>query len=165
MFALDKQTLISIGIQFLNACILAAALSFFLYKPVRKFLLNRASGIKDQLNVAGKARSDADEMKLKYEKRMEMAESERIKILESAQADAAQKCEKMLNDAKKEISEMKARAEADIQKERERANDENTKQIIEIAAVMAEKFVAVSLDDDARNRIFDETIKEIGGLI
>jgi F-type H+-transporting ATPase subunit b len=50
VFGLDTQTLISIGIQLLNAIILALALTFILYKPVKRFLQKRTEMIQKKID-------------------------------------------------------------------------------------------------------------------
>ena len=161
IFGLDGQTLISIGIQLLNACILAAALTFILYKPVRKFLNNRTKKIEEQLDNAAENQMRAEELKAAYEKKLEELETERIGVLESAHKLAAEKSKQQLLDAEKEISDMKKQAEAEIQLLHERADEELRLYIIETAGVLAEKFVSHTIDENAQNRLFDETIKEL----
>ena len=48
VFALDSQTLISVGIQLLNGIILAVALGYILYKPLKKFMQARSDKIREQ---------------------------------------------------------------------------------------------------------------------
>ena len=45
VFGLDSQTLISIGIQLFNGSILAVALAFILYNPVKDFMEKRREKI------------------------------------------------------------------------------------------------------------------------
>jgi len=158
IFALDQQTLISIAIQLLNACVLAVVLTYLLYKPVRKFLKQRADGIKSQLDRAQDDAEAAEKLKAFYDQRLEEIELERAGILEEAQRHAAEKAQRMLGDADGEIAAKKERAAADIQARRERANEENRLQIIETASAMAGRIVASSLDGDTHDRLFDETL-------
>ena len=165
IFSLDMQTFISVGIQLFNACLLAAVLSFILYKPVRKFMQERAEGIQAQLSYAEDKVLRADELKALYEKKLEDIGHEREKILESAHKLAIEEKEQILHEAKKEITDMKERAEADIQTERERVNEEIRLHIIDVASVMAEKFVAHAIDEDTRNKLFDEAMAELEDTI
>jgi len=164
IFALDQQLLIDIGIQLLNACVLVAALSFFLYKPVRKFMQNRAEGIKNQLSAASDKEAKADELKALYEKKLEELEKERAGVLESAHGLAFKKSRQLMIDARKEILEMKEQAASEIQAERERAKEEMRPHMIEIAQTLAEKFVSQCIDQDTQNALFDKTIAELGDM-
>ena len=158
IFALDQQTLIQIGIQLLNTIVLAAVLTYLLYKPVRKFMQKRADGIKSQLDRAQDDAEAAEKLKAFYDQRLEEIELERAGILEEAQRLAAEKAQRMLGDAEGEIAAKKERAAADIQARHERANEENRLQIIETASAMAGRIVTSSLDGDAHDRLFDETL-------
>ena len=51
LFGLDSQTLIQIGIQLLNGIILAVALGYILYKPVKEFLHKRSEGIQNKIDA------------------------------------------------------------------------------------------------------------------
>ena len=165
IFGLDSQMLISIGIQLFNACLLSVVLSFILYKPVRKFLNKRTEGIEAQINNAENNAVKANELKEFYEKKLEALESDRLEVLETAKMQAAQKRKQMLLDTEKEIAAVKKQALADIQSERENAGEETRLNIIEVATVIAEKFVVVSLDDNAQNRLFDETMAELENVL
>ena len=163
IFGLDQQTFISVAIQLFNACLLAVALSFILYKPVRKFLKKRADGITAQLKGAEQDVAKANELKAMYEQKLEELEAERLEILESAHDLAEEKSKDMLHDAEKQAAAVKKQAAADIQTERERASEEIRLHIIDVASAMAEKFVAHTIDVDTRNRLFDETIAQLEG--
>ena len=161
IFALDSQMLISIAIQLFNACILAVVLSFILYKPVRKFLQKRTERIEMQINNAKNEVVKANELKEIYEKKIEELEAERRQFLEETQKQADEKSKQMLLLTEKEITAAKKQALADIENEQEYASEEMRKHIIEVATVIAEKFVAVSMDDSTQRRLFNETMAEL----
>ena len=163
IFALDQQTLISVGIQLLNAVLLAAALAFLLYKPVRKFMRARADGIKSQLGRAQDDMEAAEKLKVFYEQKLEEIELERAGTLEQAHRLAEDTRGRLTAGAEQEIAAMRTRAEAEIQLQRERAREETRQQVIEAATAMAAKIAAVSLDEAARDRLFEETLAELEG--
>jgi len=161
IFGLDTQMLISIGTQLLNACILAAVLTFILYKPVRKFLQNRTEKIKEQFSSAAESKERADALRSEYEKKLAALEIERIEILESAHKQAAEKNRLRLLDAEKEAAYAKEQAASEIHERRERAGEELRTYIIETATALAGKFISHAIDDDTKNRLFDETIASL----
>ena len=163
LFALDQQTLVQIGIQLLNACVLAAVLTLVLYKPVRKFLHKRAEGIRAQIDRAEDQMAIAEKTNSLYEAKLGEIEQERAAILEEARRLAADQKNRTLEDTKQEVSAMRARAKAAIETERERAGEEIRLHIIEVAAAMAEKFVADAFDQNAHDRLFAETLAELEG--
>ena len=163
VFGLDQQALISIGIQLFNAALLAAVLSYVLYKPVRKFLRSRTERINAQLGRAEGEMAKADELKLQYEQQLDNVEQERLDILEAAHRAAAEKGRQMLADAQSDATDTRERALTDIQAERERAQEEIRRQIIEVASVMAEKYVTQAMDAATQDRLFAETLAELEG--
>ena len=83
VFALDTQTLISIVIQLLNGIILALALTFILYKPVKEFMNKRTERFQSKLKEAEAAMAKANELIAEYGSKLEALEKERDKILEA----------------------------------------------------------------------------------
>lgn len=165
VFSLDQQTLVSIGIQLFNAGLLAVALTYLLYKPVRNFLRARTDRIKTQLQSAQDDRAKAEELKARYEQRFKEIERERDEILESAHKLAAVRGEQMLAKAQKEAEAMLSRAAGETRVERERASEEIRLHIIDVASLMAEKIVARTMDEETLDRLFTETMAELEGAV
>jgi len=149
---------ISVAFQLLNACILAAALTFILYKPVRKFLKKRADEIQSRINQAENDMARASELMAFYEKKLADIEEERLKVLEAAHVQSSEKSRRMLLEAELEMAAQKEHAFAEIKAERERTGEEMRHHIIDVASAMAEKFVARAIDEATRDRLFDETM-------
>lgn len=160
-FALDQQMLFSIIIQLFNACVLAGVMSYFLYKPVHTFMQERSERIKARLQQAEQGANEAEEMKNLYTAKLEEIEQERLEILEAARAMAAERTRQMLDDCKEDINNMRRNAEAELKREREKVNEDISHYILEVALGMARKFVTVSIDGAAQERIFTETVAEL----
>jgi len=163
LFALDSQTLVQIAIQLFNACVLAAVLAFTLYRPVRKFMQARADRIQSQLDRAQGDRAAAEELKALYEQKLEALEGERAGLLEEARVLAEERRRQLEAVTAQDIAAMRARAEADIAAQRERAREDNRVKIIETATALAGNFAAATLDDAARDRLFEETLRALEG--
>ena len=158
VFGLDQQTLISTGIQLLNVCILAVVLGFVLYKPVRAFLQKRTEKISGQFDEARDKMAQADMLKAEYEQKLKEIDGERIKVLEEAKISAAESSQKILDESRKDAEAIRKRAEKSILMEKERLNEETRQYIIEVSALMAEKFVEQSMNPDTQDRLFDEAV-------
>ena len=70
VFGLDSQTLISIGIQLLNGIILAIALGFILYNPVKEFMQKRQEKIQGKIEDANETMVKANELIDEYEAKL-----------------------------------------------------------------------------------------------
>ncbi|NLT57340.1 MAG: ATP synthase F0 subunit B [Clostridiales bacterium] len=161
LFGLDRQLLISVVIQLFNACVLAVALSVILYKPVQQFLNDRTKRVRDQMERAAYDTTQAKRLKLQYEEKLREIEQERLRVLEEARAQAAERGAQTLEQAKREAATTRARAEADARREQERVEEEMRVRIIEVAAALAEKFVSHTIDQDTQDRLFRETMAEL----
>ncbi|MGI5935872.1 MAG: ATP synthase F0 subunit B [Oscillospiraceae bacterium] len=161
LFALDQQMLISIGIQLLNVCILAAALGFILYKPVQDFLRKRSEKISSQLQEAQEKLAEAEKIKAEYEKKLQEIDLERVKILESARLTAAERSRHLIEDARREAAEIRQRAHESVLAERERLKDEAKLYIIDVASILAEKFVEHAIDRETQDRLFEEAVAQL----
>ena len=164
VFGLDFQTIVSVIMQIFNASVLAAGLSFLLYRPVGAFMKKRRDKIADQLSFAADESEKANALKAQYEKRLEDIDIERAAILDEAHKLAEEKAMELLHEARMEAHAMKERAKADILREQEQARDLLKLYIIEVSTVMAEKIVANAVADrDEQDRLFAGALAELEG--
>lgn len=161
LFALDSQMLISIGIQLINAIILAVALSLILYKPVKEFMLKRTEAIKAKIDNADKAMAKANELVTEYNKKLEQIDKERMEILEDARLKATEESKEILEQAKREAEEIRKRSLDSIEKDKIRLQEETRLYVIELASIMAEKYIAKSIDDETQDKLFEEAVAKL----
>jgi len=164
VFNIDQQTLIQIVANVLNVAILAAFLAYLLYKPVRTILNKRTTKIQGQLTQAEEELEKATELRHKYEQKMEEVEREREDILSEARKVAADSGRQLISDAKKEADSIRERAAANVEMEWERAENEMRTAIIDVSAVMAEKFVSLAINKETHDNLFDETVSDLEGM-
>ena len=164
VFGLDSQTFISILAHLVNISILAFILAKVLYNPVRNFMQNRANRIGSQLNQAKEELERANVLKLEYEQKIKTIESERDEILETARKEAAESTKRTLAEAKKEADDILARAKTNIDHEWERNRAQMRLEIIDISADMTEKYLKRAIDKDTLDRLFAETMEELGEM-
>jgi len=161
VFGLDAQLVFDACMQLFNVCVLAALLSYLLYKPVQKFLKERADKIKSQINKAAEDMAAASDLKEQYTGNLKGIEKERQEILDAAQKLAQEKSRDVMQEAKKEADAIKERAHLDIVKEQEQIREALRLHIIETASKMAEKLVTSTIDKEVQDKIFNETLKEL----
>lgn len=161
VFGLDMQTLISIGIQLFNGIILAVALTFILYKPVKEFMRKRTDGIQNKLDSADVAMVKANNLIAEYDSKIKEIDKERIEILEAARIEAANEGKVILEEAKLEADEIKKRTLESVSEDKKRLKEETRLYIIELSSLMAEKYVSQNIDSETQDRLFDETIARL----
>lgn len=161
VFGLDIQTVISAGIMLLNGIILAVALGVLLYKPVKEFMNKRSKRIQSGIEDADSTMAKANELIAQYDVKIKEIDKERIEILENAREKASEESKAILQGAREEAVEIKKRSQESITEEKRRLQDETRIHIIELASLMAEKYISNNIDDETQNRIFEETLAEM----
>ena len=161
IFRLDAQTLIDIGVNFFNIAVLAALLGFILYKPIRKALQNRTDRIQGELEHAAKEMADATELKLLYEEKLQEIDREREEILAQARKTATDAGRRIIDEAKQDADSIKERANASVDAEWQRAQNEMRTAIIDVSAMMSEKFVKLAINKETHDNIFNETMADL----
>jgi F-type H+-transporting ATPase subunit b len=158
---IDADTFISMIPFLVNFIVLALILSRLLYRPVRDFMHSRTERVLNQINQAKNDMEKAGELKLQYEQQLKSIEAERDGIIDEARKNAAETGKQIVADAKSEADDLLTRAKANIKLEVERAQEEMRQQIIEVSAVMSERFIKRAIDANDHERLFDETMAEL----
>ena len=70
--------------------------------------------------------------------------------------------QKIIDEAKAEAARIIERANVEAELEKQKAADEVKQQIVTVAAVMASKLVARSIDEKDSNALIEETLNEMG---
>jgi F-type H+-transporting ATPase subunit b len=161
VFGLDAQTLISIGIQLFNAIILALALGFILYNPVKDFLRKRSEKIQKQIDDSDAAMMKAKGLIAEYEAKIKDIDKERLEILEAARLKASEESKKILQEAKAEAEAIKERSMESVTADKKRLKDETRIYIIELASLMAQRIITQNINDDTHDKIFEESLAKL----
>lgn len=161
VFALDLQTLIGMGIQLLNGIILAVALGFILYKPVKEFMRKRTDRIQSKMDEANAAMAKANELIAEYNKKLKEIDKERIEILEAARLKAAEERKIVLEEARSEAREIKKRSLESVEEDKKRLKEETRLYIIELSSRIAEKYITQKIDNEAQNKLFEEALAQL----
>lgn len=162
VFGLDWQLLFDILIQGFAVFLLFIFLSYILIDPVRKVLEERREKIKNDVESAASDRAEAAKLKAEYDAKIKKADDEASEILSAARKKAVKNEENIIADANAEAARIISRANQEAELEKSKVKDEVKQEIINVATVMAGKFVAGSMDDSKQAALIDETLKEMG---
>jgi F-type H+-transporting ATPase subunit b len=165
LFDLDAQTFYQMVPPLINFIVLAVVLTLILYKPVRKFLYERASRIARELDDAEATRAAASALKDQYEQRLKDIELERTAILDDARKQAMERRNRDIAEVKKEIEALKARADIEIAAEKNRVKELVEHAIVDLSCEMASKLLKVTVDPSIHNRLFDEAMLELEATV
>ena len=162
LFTLDAQFLFDAIVLALSMLVLFTALSYLLFNPVRDMLEKRKQRVVDDQETAKREKAEAIAFKEEYDLKLKQVDKEAEAILSEARKKAKQNEMKIVAEAKEEAARIIARANAEIELEKKRALDDMKQEMIEVAAMMAQKVVAASIDTNVQESLIDETLKEMG---
>jgi len=155
-------------ITIINITILFIILRKLLFKPVTKFMADRAKRIQDSLDQADKDRTQAKALYKEYEDKLKNAEAEAGEIIKTARDNANMEASRIIAEGKTEAAEIISAAHKQIEADRLAAV---TKLRFETAALVmaaSSKLAAreLSHDDNRRyvNMLLDELAAQKGKI-
>ncbi len=148
--------------QICNLLIQLYIVKRFLFKPVLAIIEKRKALADAQIADATKAKEEAQEMKVNYEKSIANAKQEAHEILKSAQQNAAARSEAIISEAQAQAASIKSKAETDIVQERRKAVNEIKNEIGGIAMEIAGKVIEREVKEEDHKKLIDEFIQNVG---
>ena len=88
---------VTLIITIVNITILFFLLRAILFKPVTKFMDERAKRVQDSIDKANKDRDEAKELLIEYKNKLKQAETESRKILDTAHEEAVRQAEYIIS--------------------------------------------------------------------
>jgi F-type H+-transporting ATPase subunit b len=130
--------------------------------PLKEMLDKRARSIEDDIKIAKSQKTEAEELKTKYEISLEKAKEEGREIVESAKKRGDQLKDEIVSEAKTEADAERNRAKNEIEREKEKALDSLKSEVASMAMLVANKVVNKSLDEATHKDMIDNFINEVG---
>lgn len=162
LFGLDAQLLFEVALSMIAVFVLFLALSYILFNPVRDMLKKRQEMVQETKDSANKEKEDALKLKAEYDEKIKHAEAEAEEILSQARKRALKNERIILDQAKEEAAVIIANANNQIELEKKKAMDDLKNEVVSIAAMMAGKVVAASIDEKLSEQLIEDTLKEMG---
>lgn len=123
---------------------------------------DRQERIANDIDSAKEDKESAEALKAEYEAKLKEVDKEAEVILADARQKAMKNQTKIIDEAKEEASRIIAHAKQEAELEKKHAMDDMKQEMITIAAMMAQKVVAASIDTSIQDSLVDETLKEMG---
>ena len=146
----------------ISFAILSAVLIKFAYPPIKKSMEERTEKIRNSLDDAEKAKTDAESVLAEYNRQLADARAESARIIEESRAQAEQVRRDLIARAEAEAAELRQRNADQVNAERDRVLGELRSQVGELAIELAEKIVESNLDHDANMRLVENYITSVG---
>ena len=162
LFNLDAQLIFNTLLMAVAIFVLFWLMSWLLFNPARKLLKDRQDRIAKDISDAKDDKESAAAMKAEYESKLKNIEKEAEVILSEARQKALKNEQKIIDEAKQEAQRIIKHAKEEALLEKKHAMDDVKQEIIEIAALMAQKVVSASIDTTIQDTLVEETLKEMG---
>jgi F-type H+-transporting ATPase subunit b len=147
-------------LHIINIFILYFLLRSVLWKPVSRFLAERAARIEKELKDAEDTLGEAQKQKDLYDQHMRTFEEEGQAVLRESRHQAIEKADEIVGDARTRAEQMIADARVRISSEKKRAVDEVRSDAallaVEIASRILRREVSVSDNKAAADEFFDD---------
>ena len=162
LFDLDWQLVADASLMIIAVFVLFLLMSYFLFNPARKLLNDRKEKIQGELDTAKQDMEEAGRLKQEYEARLKEIDKEAEEILSETRKKALSNENQIVAQAREEAARILERARVESELEKQKVSDEVKREIVAVAALMAGKVVAASIDTAVQNQLIDETLKEMG---
>jgi len=155
-------------ITIINITILFFVLKKILFKPVTKFMAERAKRVQDTIEQAQKDKDEAMSLLDKYQNKLKNAEAEAREILKTASENAARQAQLIISEGRQEAQDTVNSALKQIEMERQAAlakfKLEAAALIVAVSAKLAAK--DFSGEDNRRyvNMLLDELSAQKGNI-
>lgn len=162
LFDLDFQLIHDASLLAIAMFFLFLIMSNLLFNPARKLLNDRKEGIANDLASARADKEEADKLRQEYESKLKGIDKEREEILSEARKKALNNATKIESEAKANAAAIIARANEEAELEKKKVADDMKQEMIQVAALMAQKVVAANIDTTIQNTLVEQTLKEMG---
>ena len=162
LFDLDFQLFHEAALMIIAVVALFLIMSYFLFNPAREFLQKRQEKIRAELEDAKNNQEESRALKAEYDEKLKNIDKEAESILADARKRALANENRIIAAAKEEAAAIIERAREEAKLEKQKMADEVKKEIVAVAALMAGKVVASTVDVAIQDSLIDETLKEIG---
>lgn len=141
-------------------------LLFFMWKfalpPVRNMMKRREDRIREDLERAERARTEAEGELEQYRSQLADARSEASRIIEEARQSADEVKRHVRAQAEEEAAEIRTRAQEDAQLAANRAQADLQARVADLSIELAEKIVERNLDRDTQLALVESYIGRVG---
>lgn len=146
----------------LNLTILYVVLRKILFKPVTQYMENRTKSIRDSIDNAEKAKSEADDLRRRYEEQLRNARAEGERLMDEARVRADKEHDRLVAEAESEAENILDRAREETERERIQMIREIRGQVAGLALSAASKVIEANMDTESNRTLVDKFIDEAG---
>jgi len=148
-------------ITVINITILFFILRAVLFKPVSKFMAERAKRVRDSIEQAQRDREEATKLLVEYENKLKNAESESRDILKTARENAERQAELIIAEGRREARDTVNTALKQIENERQAALAKFKLEASALVIAVSAKLAAKDFSGDDSRRYVKMMLDEL----
>jgi F-type H+-transporting ATPase subunit b len=133
----------------------------YAFGPIQRLIDQRRDRIREALDEADKARTEARELRELTAKEREQAKLDREQILDDARRQSQRLVEQARERADADLKEQLEKNREELAAENTRLREQIRRDVVELTLFAAEKVTGKVLDEDDQRRLIDETIGEV----
>jgi F-type H+-transporting ATPase subunit b len=144
-----------------NMLLFLGVLGWFLGGPIKKALIDRRVQIQADAEEAKARRAKADQLAADIQARLTQIENDVRAIHDRAEAEGEKQKKELIAAAEAEAQKILQSARNEVDNRLKRARHELTEYAGELAAQRAEQILREKVTDNDRERLFDESVREV----
>ena len=145
-------------LHMLNLVVLTVGLYLLLFKPIKKKIVSRQESLKKIEDENAALTEEVNGMKVEFDKKLEKAKDEAIKIHQEAVEVANQKTNEIITDARTKAKEIIERTEKEMTEEKSKLENEIKAEIYSLSLNVAEKIIERDLNAKDNNKLIEECL-------
>lgn len=145
-------------LHLLNFVILATGLYLILYKPVKKFMDDRAAHFKELEEQAKKTAKEAEALKNEYAAKLAEAENEAAEIKARSEREGEESVRRIGEEARRKADDIISEAKSTAEREKKRMVAQAQKDIAGLVVEATEKLVAENSTPEHDKALYDQFI-------
>ena len=162
MFTFDETFWSTFVITIINILLLYGGLTYFLFKPVTKFVDNRNKKIEEAIDSANSLKEEVEGMKQEYADKLKGASEEGKQIIEEQRAIALNEYNETLATAKNDAKVIIDSARKEIEVEKEKALSSLKQEVGGLVISASEKVIKKNMDTETNKKIISEFLEDSG---
>jgi len=139
---------VTLVITIINIIFLSLILRVILWKPVTKFMTERAKRVQDSIAQAEREKAQAGALLSQYEAKLKNAEAEAEAVMRKARAEAGTEAERIIAESRAAAEQTLANAKKQLEKEHEAAMELFRKEAASLVVAAAGRLVGREINSD-----------------
>ena len=149
-------------LKFINMVAFLGLLGWWIGKPVKAAFASRSEQIRREQEQARERRQKADQMAADIQARLSQIEQDVRSIRERAEAEGQKQKQELVAAAEAEAAKILQAARNEVENRLKSARHELTEYAGQLASERAEAILREKITDEDQQKLFDESLREVG---